>query len=804
MRNRTGKQFNSHRRNRKKRSGRRLFLESLDTRLVLSGSPLLMESGEADIVAESLDQQPALMLLQGEGEGTVATSRLTIFANRQQVTIPANIGVKADSSKANVFTSTADGSLQSMTANTKLGDFFNTWRTDAGLAGNKSDAVLSATQLLSNVADTSHTVQMFVNGQISEEFGNHVLQNGEEIVLVYSNDPVVSLNTNFGPIVVELFEQQTPGTVNNFLKYVNDGDYINSFFHRSANNSDGTDFVIQGGGFKTTSPTFTSTAQFSSVPTDPPIQNEPGISNVRGTVAMAKTSDPNSATSQFFVNLNNSNTFLDSTTNSGGFTVFGHVLDLHSSDTIAALPTRANPSPYAELPVSTSNQLVVLQSIVGRGEISGIRFNDANSNGLRDSGETASAGATMFLDTNNNGVLDSGERSTLTDASGRYLFQVDPGSYTVRTQLGSASTVTTPAAPGSYAVTVQIGREVTSRDFGVATVVDANTNNSLSGFVYLDADQSGTRATGEVGVPGAQITLTGAGITRTILTNANGAYSFVDLPAGTYELVERQPMALLDRTESTTVPNAVVGNDRITTIALNGGQNFAENNFGELGIQSQYLTIAWYFASSSTPTTMFRETIAVAEEMAGHLTLATTIRAGGTEVPTGSNTAPIAIGDAYSVNRNGVLTVALASGVLKNDTDANGDSLTATVRTQPARGTLSFNTNGTFTYTPTSNFFGTDSFTYQASDGTASSNNATVTFTVNEANASTPVAVADSYSVNKNSTLTVARALGVLKNDTDADGDSLTAQRVAAPSQWNAVAERRRLVHLYAEHQFRR
>lgn len=494
---------------------------------------------ETNLVAENLDQQPSLTHVQAEGEGTTVTSRLTIVANRQHVTIPANIGVNADTSKAGVFTTAADGTLQSMSgANATLGSFFDIWRTSAGLAGNNANAVLSATRLFTNVADTSHTVQMFVNGQLSNEFGNYVLHDGDNIVLDYGSDPVVSLNTNFGSIVVELFETETPGTVNNFLKYVNDGDYINSFFHRSANNSDGTDFVIQGGGFKTTSPTFTSTAQFSSVPTDPPIQNEPGISNVRGTVAMAKTSDPNSATSQFFVNLNDANTFLDNTSNSGGFTVFGQVLDLRSSDTIAALPTRANPSPYGELPVSTDNQLAVIQSIVGRGEISGTHFNDTNRNGVRDTGETAIVGATIYIDANNNGVLDSGELTTTTDTTGKYLFQVDPGSYRVRAQFNSGLSLTVPATADNYLVTVQIGKEVADRNFGVAEFSNKPITQSNSYSVNEDAVLTVPVATGVLANDTSQ---TSASLTAAINTqpangsvtlNSNGSFTYT--PTGNF------------------------------------------------------------------------------------------------------------------------------------------------------------------------------------------------------------------------------------------------------------------------------
>src|SRR5204862_315560 len=121
------------------------------------------------------------------------------------------------------------------------------------------------------------------------------------------------------------------------------------------------------------------------------------------------------------------------------------------------------------------------------------------------------------------------------------------------------------------------------------------------------------------------------------------------------------------------------------------------------------------------------------------------------------------------------LTVA-AAGVLTNDTDADGNALTAAVVSDVAHGTLSLNPNGSFTYTPTANYSGSDSFTYKANDGTANSNTVTVTITVTGVN-DAPVAVADSYTVNEDARLTVAAA-GVLTNDTDPEGNTLTAALV--------------------------
>ncbi len=139
---------------------------------------------------------------------------------------------------------------------------------------------------------------------------------------------------------------------------------------------------------------------------------------------------------------------------------------------------------------------------------------------------------------------------------------------------------------------------------------------------------------------------------------------------------------------------------------------------------------------------------------------------------TGANTSPVAQNDAYNVPRNGTLSV-YAPGVLANDTDVDGDTLTAVLSDDVSRGALTLNENGSFTYTPTPNTSGTDSFTYWAYDGSAYSNTATVTITVHTSN-SASVAQADAYKVAVDRESSVA-APGVLANDTDANGDNLAA-----------------------------
>lgn len=118
-------------------------------------------------------------------------------------------------------------------------------------------------------------------------------------------------------------------------------------------------------------------------------------------------------------------------------------------------------------------------------------------------------------------------------------------------------------------------------------------------------------------------------------------------------------------------------------------------------------------------------------------------------------------------------------GVLANDSDPDGDPISAQLASGPSHGTLTFNANGTFTYRPDSTWSGTDSFTYRATDGSAFSDPATVTITVNPVN-DRPVAAADSYTTAEDTPLTVA-APGVLGNDSDEEGSPLTAAVLNGP-----------------------
>ena len=139
----------------------------------------------------------------------------------------------------------------------------------------------------------------------------------------------VRLSTSAGDIVVELDRAKAPKTVDNFLAYVKSGHYNGTIFHRVIDN-----FMIQGGGMN---------AKMAEKPTRPPIPLEAGngLLNLRGTIAMARTSIPDSATSQFFINVVD-NAFLDAANarDGRGYAVFGHVVEgMEVVDQIKSVPT---------------------------------------------------------------------------------------------------------------------------------------------------------------------------------------------------------------------------------------------------------------------------------------------------------------------------------------------------------------------------------------------------------------------------------------------------------------------------------
>jgi peptidyl-prolyl cis-trans isomerase B (cyclophilin B) len=167
------------------------------------------------------------------------------------------------------------------------------------------------------------------------------------VIFAADNDPnqkklevkKVKLETGVGDIVIELNEKAAPVTVKNFIRYVEEGFYDDTIFHRVIPN-----FMIQGGGFK---------SDMQQKKTHEPIINEAknGLKNDRGTIAMARTNDPNSATAQFFINHKNNDFLNYSGPQNPGYAVFGKVIEgMDVVDKIAAVKT-SQKGPHGDVPV---------------------------------------------------------------------------------------------------------------------------------------------------------------------------------------------------------------------------------------------------------------------------------------------------------------------------------------------------------------------------------------------------------------------------------------------------------------------
>jgi cyclophilin family peptidyl-prolyl cis-trans isomerase len=156
-----------------------------------------------------------------------------------------------------------------------------------------------------------------------------------------AKNPVVVIDTSMGTIKVELDEAKAPITVKNFLDYVDAKFYDGTVFHRVI-----PTFMIQGGGFEPGVGKAKTVDDFiakEKKKTRPPIKNEAsnGLSNLRGTIAMARTGDPNSATAQFFINVKDNSKGLDPRPGSAGYAVFGKVIEgMDVVDKIKAVETR--------------------------------------------------------------------------------------------------------------------------------------------------------------------------------------------------------------------------------------------------------------------------------------------------------------------------------------------------------------------------------------------------------------------------------------------------------------------------------
>jgi cyclophilin family peptidyl-prolyl cis-trans isomerase len=302
--------------------------------------------------------------------------------------------------------------------------------------------------------------------------------------LMAENSTVVTIETPLGSFQMQLLSDEAPNTVQNFLNYLERGAYNGTFFHRSV-----PGFVLQGGGFSYDSATNTA----PPIAVDAPVANEFGVSNLRGTVAMAKTaSGPDTATSQWFVNLADNSGNLDN--QNGGFTVFARVIGdgMQVVDAIAALPTANLGGTFSATPTinftGTLNSSVFVTitsaSVASDPDFDGDGTPDStdaddDNDGVPDVSDAFPLDAAEFADTDNDGTGNNAD----TDDDGDGVADTDDAfpldrSKSVASRLANIST----RAPVRVSNEVMIGGVIISGSESKTVVIRAR------GTSLLDAD----------------------------------------------------------------------------------------------------------------------------------------------------------------------------------------------------------------------------------------------------------------------------------------------------------------------------
>ncbi|SMG08164.1 MBG domain-containing protein [Sphingobacterium psychroaquaticum] len=318
-------------------------------------------------------------------------------------------------------------------------------------------------------------------------------------------------------------------------------------------------------------------------------------------------------------------------------------------------------------------------------------------------------------------------------------------------------------------------------DIGQATTSTMVTNASYSSPRWFRVRLSGAKTvyTDAIRLGPQNLTLTASAGTTSYMTNAEtpGAAVPID-PALSIVRLEPEGLSsakvaitgnlqMAQDVLSFTNNPATMGNITASFNASTGEMKLTSN--GATAIPEQWqraLQSVTYSNSSSAPTLATRT---VSFTLTGEAETSNTVtkQVSVTKI----NTAPIANSDAYTVNEDSQLTVA-APGILVNDTDADGDALTAVLVVGPSSGTLTLSANGSFTYTPVPNFNGTDSFTYKANDGTSDSNIATVSISVTAVNDAPTVTVPSTITVKQHVATTIT---GISFADIDAGAAPVTA-----------------------------
>ena len=371
--------------------------------------------------------------------------------------------------------------------------------------------------------------------------------------------PIVELETNFGDIVIELFDTNAPVTVANFLGYVKSGFYDGLIFHRVTNNPP----VIQAGGYD---------ANLNKPHPSDPIINESnnGLSNLRGTVAIARTSEPNSATSQFYINYQDNN-FLDwNDVNDVGYCVFGQVIsDMNVIDRIANLPTEDNvtipdgntlndvPRPPGPVIIYNANILGDLDkdSDVDFKDYSILAnqwLNTGNSNPLKvtaSDGNTADwFGFSVSVDSDYAIVAAPGDNDY---AGSAYIFEYNDGNWTQQTKLTASDGAAGDYFGSSVSISAQhaiVGAAGDNDYTGSAYIFECNDGNWTQQAKLTASDGDAEDWFGQSVSISGDCAVVGAWLNDTRATNAGSAYIFYRNQGGTNNWGQQAALSAADAT----------------------------------------------------------------------------------------------------------------------------------------------------------------------------------------------------------------------------------------------------------------
>jgi VCBS repeat-containing protein len=316
-----------------------------------------------------------------------------------------------------------------------------------------------------------------------------------------------------------------------------------------------------------------------------------------------------------------------------------------------------------------------------------------------------------------------------------------------------------------------VGAVAASDPDGEQSLTFAITAGNEAGAFAIDA------ATGEITVAGQLDHETAPSYVLTVEVTDSGTPALSDSAAITINVNDVNEAPFIND-QSFTVAEGAASGTSVGTVSAgdpDAGQTLtyaitAGNQAGAFAIDAATgeITVAGQLDHETAPSYVL--TVEVTDSGTPALSDAATITIGVSNV----NEAPTAANDAYGVDEDGTLAVGAPSGVLANDSDPDGDVLSAVLVDAAAHGTLNLNADGSFTYAPNPDYHGSDAFTYRAGDGALDSNAATVDILIGSVN-DAPVAADDAYEVDQDGSLSVDASGGVLANDSDVEGDPLSA-----------------------------